>query len=749
MYGNFSFEPSGTPTNNKVKHGAGNVKLHAIPPLGKAALVTFVVITCVYFTYRIPLWNPAAPLLSTLLLAAELFGTLTLALHVISTWCLVERHAPPVPPDVVADIFLTTWNESESILRHSILAANQVRHCRHVWLLDDGDRPEIKRLTLELGARYLSRQERVHAKAGNLNNALKQSDADFIAVFDCDHAPAPEFLERTLGYFLDPSVALVQTPQDFYNVDSFQHRASEKEAEAWHEQTLFYRVIQAGKDFWNATFFCGSCAIVRRSAMEDIGGFATGTITEDMHTSLRLHKRGWSAVYHAEALAFGLSPTDLEQYETQRLRWGRGAMQVWRKERILTASGLKLSQRIAYFTSAITYFEGWQKAIVYMMPIAVLLTGRMPIIWTGVPFMTIFALWLLSGILVNEIFSRGYSKSLSMEEYNFLRFYTFIRATLAIAVPINWKFKVTPKDLKSRSGIWGLWPQLLIAAAAVLSIPAGAYQFATSSYLPAGAFFANVIWATLVSIIAIRAIRFASRRSRQRRSDHRFSIPLRATIEADGNRDVQPVIADEISSNGFSFNFSSAKPLTGTIRGKLALPGGDLDFVGKVMDDQSFVRGQATRRISVRFEWPRDSGADLLNSFLYGNALQWDVNGWAEIRTTPYIIRFFHRLFCSKPIKRSWQTGILTGADKGSHDCIVRQEGEVFRVLSLKPFLRTNELVLAIGQNAEMHQDLSLAGYRSYTSGGGTLHLAVLHRGKNLSFPGYHREPAWMRPEAA
>jgi cellulose synthase/poly-beta-1,6-N-acetylglucosamine synthase-like glycosyltransferase len=123
---------------------------------------------------------------------------------------------------------------------------------------------------------------------------LTQSRAQFIAIFDADHAPKTSFLTQTLGFFSDPQVAFVQTPQDFYNLDSFQHRWSRRKGQVWTEQSLFFRVIQRGKDYWNAAFFCGSCAVIRRSSLDAIGGFATGTVTEDLHTSIRLHKQGFS-----------------------------------------------------------------------------------------------------------------------------------------------------------------------------------------------------------------------------------------------------------------------------------------------------------------------------------------------------------------------------------------------------------------------------------------------------------------------
>ena len=146
----------------------------------------------------------------------------------------------------------------------------------------------------------------------------------------------------------------------------------------WTEQSLFFRVIQRGKDYWNAAFFCGSCAVVRRTRA-------------GRHRRLRHRHRhrgpahldaaarqGLQSVYHAEPLAFGLAPESIEPFLDQRVRWGQGAMHVWRKEGILTHRGLSLAQRLNYLASVATYFDGWQKAIFYFAPVVVLLTGVMP-----------------------------------------------------------------------------------------------------------------------------------------------------------------------------------------------------------------------------------------------------------------------------------------------------------------------------------------------------------------------------------
>ena len=313
----------------------------------RLVVVAFVASAAWYLSWRVHSFNPDAMAFSLLMYAAEIFGFVCALLSVFICWNPRQRVAPPVLNAATVAVFVPTINESVDIVRRTLLSAQRVQYATEVWLLDDGNRPAMRALAMELDCHYLARTDNTDAKAGNLNNALVHTSAEFIAIFDADHAPAPNFLRETLGYFADEGVAFVQTPQDFYNLDSFQHRHGDGDSRVWSEQTLFFRVIQAGKDRWNSAFFCGSCAVVRRKAIDEIGGFATGTVTEDIHTSIRLHKRGWHSVYHGRSLAFGLAPSTAIPFLKQRLRWGQGAMQVWRQEGVLFARGLTLAQRLS------------------------------------------------------------------------------------------------------------------------------------------------------------------------------------------------------------------------------------------------------------------------------------------------------------------------------------------------------------------------------------------------------------------
>ncbi|MGB5607404.1 MAG: glycosyltransferase, partial [Gammaproteobacteria bacterium] len=293
---------------------ATSIRSESLTAGQKIVAMLFVMVALWYLHWRLGTFNPDALTFSAIFYVAEVYGFFTAILHLFMVWRLSVRESLPAPAGCSIDVFVPTYNESVDLLRKTLLAAVNMDYPHKTWLLDDSNRPEMRTLAEELGCEYQSRSDNTFGKAGNLNNALQASNGEFIALFDADHAPKRDFLVNTLGYFSDPNVAFVQTPQDFYNLDSYQHRWNKPGQRLWTEQSLFFRVIQRGKDVWNAAFFCGSCAIIRRASLDTIGGFATGTVTEDLHTSLRLHKQGYRSVYHAESLAFGIAPNNIKDF---------------------------------------------------------------------------------------------------------------------------------------------------------------------------------------------------------------------------------------------------------------------------------------------------------------------------------------------------------------------------------------------------------------------------------------------------
>jgi len=356
----------------------------------------------VAFTIDMSVWFVAIPML-----ILEAHFALGLGVYTFSLW---DVSAPPVPPPVIATklrvaILIPTYDESIEVLLPAISAALAVRPAHETWVLDDGDRPNVARLASDLGAQYMARSDNEDAKAGNLNQALEHIEADIVAVIDADHVVLPGILTNTLGYFDDPKIAVVQTPQDFYNVDSFEHQDLGESSGTFNEQAMFNRVIHPAKHRWNAVTWCGTGALVRVNALREVGGVATDSVTADVQTSVRMHKAGWRIVAHNEVLARGLAVTTMYEYMAQRERRARGAMQVMKSERLLTSRALTPAQRLAYGSTLFSWFDSLRSLLFVVLPIAVLFSGAIPIdaslkvfgpMFVGILFMQFTAMRLLT-----------------------------------------------------------------------------------------------------------------------------------------------------------------------------------------------------------------------------------------------------------------------------------------------------------------------------------------------------------------
>jgi cellulose synthase (UDP-forming) len=263
------------------------------------------------------------------------------------------------PPQV--EILIATYNEEKSILERTISGALTSTYLpMRVWVLDDGRRPWLATLCQRMGAHYLTRDDNAHAKAGNINAAFRtlrqlSPPPDFIAVLDADFVPHKDFVSRSLALFYNPDVGLVQTPQHFFNPDPIQHNLGIGAAYP-DEQRFFFDYIQPSRDAWSIAFCCGTSSMMRWQALEDIGGFPTGSVTEDFLITLRLREEGWATVYLNEALTEGLAPEGLGEYITQRGRWCLGLMQIIRGPLgPLSRNRLRLIDRVS-LTDALFYW---------------------------------------------------------------------------------------------------------------------------------------------------------------------------------------------------------------------------------------------------------------------------------------------------------------------------------------------------------------------------------------------------------
>jgi cellulose synthase (UDP-forming) len=326
-------------------------------------------------------------ILSLLLFGAELYAIATLLLAYFQTLKLKDRQ----PVDLAAypkeqwfsvDIYIPTYNEDIEIVRKTALAAMAIDYPpekKRVYVLDDGRkdlkrREKLSQVCQELGCTMLTRDNNDHAKAGNINTAMQRTTGELILILDCDHIPTRQFLLHTVGFFYDSKVALVQTPHWFYNPDPFERNLLTQGRVPVNNE-LFYKVLQKGNDFWNAAFFCGSAAVFRKDYVQEVGGIAVETVTEDCHTSLRLHSKGYKSVYYDKIMVAGLAPEQFSAYVGQQVRWARGMAQILRLENPLFNPRLKLTlaQRLCYFSATSHFFFGFPRLMYAIAPILYLL----------------------------------------------------------------------------------------------------------------------------------------------------------------------------------------------------------------------------------------------------------------------------------------------------------------------------------------------------------------------------------------
>ena len=410
-----------------------------------------------------------------LLLGAEFFAFSTLILGYFQTLRPLKREPLPLngyPKDwPTVDVLIPTYNEPLHVVQGTVVAAMRMDYPpgkMRVLLLDDGRRTEFRDFAARIGVEYVTRDDNAHAKAGNINQALKFISGEFVAIFDCDHVPARSFLQVALGWFLrDQRLGLLQTPHHFYSPDPFERNLGQF-GRVPNEGELFHRLVQDGNDLWNACFFCGSCAVLRRIALDEIGGIATETVTEDAHTALRMQRVGWNTAYINIPKAAGLATESLAAHIGQRIRWARGMTQILRIENPLFASGLTFAQRLCYFNATTHFLFAIPRLIFLMVPLVYLLFGKVNIYGYTWALAAYAVPHLVLSNLTNSRIQGRYRYSFWNEIYEVvLAPYVLFPTLLALINPKLGRFNVTSKGGIMRRSYFDrriAWPYLFLLA---------------------------------------------------------------------------------------------------------------------------------------------------------------------------------------------------------------------------------------------------------------------------------------------
>ena len=369
-----------------------------IETIRNKALITGTVVTSIIYLiwrifFTIPFGEGIIALISGMyLLIVEIVGMLEEVVHYNN---MTNIEYPMIPkadfsefPDV--DIFIATYNEPVELLYKTINGCINMEYPDenkvHIYICDDSNRIEMKKLAEEMNINYITRTERKDAKAGNFNNALAKTDSPLVVTFDADMIPMHDFLMSTVPYFVEDltnakkiekkdgkearknrkgKIGFIQTPQSFYNPDLFQYNLF-SETRIPNEQDYFYRDIQISRNKSNSVIYGGTNTVISREALDEIGGFYTKVITEDFATGILIQSNGYTCYAIDEVHASGLAPEDLKGLVKQRQRWARGCIQTGRKLNILFRKGLNISQKLSYI-SAITYWYGCLKRLIYIM----------------------------------------------------------------------------------------------------------------------------------------------------------------------------------------------------------------------------------------------------------------------------------------------------------------------------------------------------------------------------------------------
>jgi len=622
-----------------------------------------------------------------LLLLAECYAFAVLVLGYLQMLWPLRRAPVPLPEDPedwpAVDLLIPTYNEPLSVVRFTALAAMNIdwpADKLNVYLLDDGKRDEFRAFAREAGIGYMTRDNNRHAKAGNINHALDCLDSPFVAVFDSDHVPTRSFLQVTLGWFLrDPKLAMLQTPHHFYSPDPFERNLNQFRIVP-NENELFYGVVQDGNDFWNATIFCGSCALIRRRALDQIGGIAVETVTEDAHTSLRMQMNGWNTAYINIPQAAGLATERLSGHVKQRIRWARGMVQILRIENPLFAPGLKPAQRLCYFNAMTHFLYALPRLIFLTAPLIYLIFGHVVIPGYWAAILAYAAPHLVLSNLTNSRIQGQHRHSFWNEIYEtVLAPYIFLPTLLALVSPRLGRFAVTAKGGVVNKDFFDARiarPFLLLLAFNGFGLFCAIPRFFHSPTLdvpgwlsfvnwPAslydgghpGTIWMNVLW-TLFNVAILGVAIAVAWESQQRRQTVRVSKAVPSEV----------ILSDGSIVQGFTLDISSGGVRTRTDYTVEAQVGDPIKLVFPVLAGlatlPATVIGIEGTLLRAQFDPLSLQQAEALTMILYSRADTW--LGWGEAREADRPLHSMGRILSLSLRGLSQTIRRLMGAKKSS-----------------------------------------------------------------------------------
>lgn len=400
---------------------------------------------------------------------------------------------PPVSTRTWTVDMVTTFcpGEPYDMIVNTLKAMKAVTYPHETYLCDEGNDPYIRQVCEELGVHHVYRGPvKTNAKAGNVNYCLENhARGEITIILDPDHVPIPEFIDRVLPYFEDPRIGYVQCVQAYSNRDE------SLIARGAAEQTYhFYGPMMMSMNTYGTAQAIGANCAFRRAAIDSIGGHAPG-LSEDMHTAMQLHARGWKSVYLPELLTRGLVPATISAYYKQQLKWSRGTFELLFVVFPRLAKRFTWRQLIHYLTIPMFFLYGLIGLIDLTVPIASLVMARVPWHVNLVEFAQVVTPMLVMSMLI-----RQYAQRWLLEEHErgfhmmggilisgtwWIFLLGFIYSLLRIKVP----YIPTPKNDEPTNEVAVSLPNLIVAAICVAAAVYG-LQIDWTPYSIGMAFFA-------------------------------------------------------------------------------------------------------------------------------------------------------------------------------------------------------------------------------------------------------------------
>ncbi|MEW5860303.1 MAG: glycosyltransferase family 2 protein [Cyanobacteriota bacterium] len=599
-----------------------------------------------------------------LLFTAELYAIITLVLAYFQTLKIKDR--TPVDLSLYpqeqwpkVDIYIPTYNEDVEIVRKTTLCALAIDYPadkKRIYVLDDGRaekykarREELRQMCEELGATMMTRDNNDHAKAGNINTAFKRTDGDLVLILDCDHMPVKHFLMHTVGFFFDRQVAFVQTPHWFYNPDPFERNLLTR-GKIPVGNELFYKVLQKGNDFWNAAFFCGSAAVIRKEYALQIGGIATETVTEDCHTAFRLHSLGYKSYYYDKIMVAGLAPEKFSAYVGQQVRWARGMAQILRIENPLINPKLNLTipQRLCYFSATSHFFYGFPRLMYAIAPPLFLLFGINSVKGLGLETLFYALPHIILSMQANHIPYKHVRFSFWNEIFEFaMSFQAGIVTLLALVNPKLGSFNVTDKGLSVTKRSFDLDSVRYLV---IVSAIAGASLLAVPFWLwlspeDTQAVLINTFWCVFNLFLLLAAILVGFEQPQLRRA-HRLPRKLTAIVHS-SHMSWKGTTVD-VSESGCQVLLDEWPNIPDEV--KIELVG---DYGTRALLNGKVIRAIATSKLQARlfidFVEPTRTQIDDLTLVIYSDVKEWYSQTRTEtdnpIESLKFIITSLKRVF--------------------------------------------------------------------------------------------------------